>query len=308
MTEYMAKIFITGGAGFIGSHSVDVCVKAGHEVTVYDIRPWSDAVNLHSQKDRITYVEGDILEKGELQEAMKGHTHVLHLAALVSVPESIQDPIRFHDTNVTGTLHVFEVARELDVQRLVYASSAAVYGAQNEVPVTENAQLLPLSPYGLHKVMNELYAELYNSTHGQNFLGLRYFNVYGPRQDSHSPYSGVISIFAERIKNGEPVTVYGSGEATRDFVSVYDVARSNLLALESDARGVCNIGTGVPSSINKVIGVLETLMNTKAKKYHKPNRKGDIQRNYAAVTHAQHLIDFSADDTLEDGLNKMLSI
>lgn len=301
----MANIFITGGAGFIGSHTVDLCVEQGHEVTVYDIRPWGEAVNLHPQKEKIRYIEGDILQYDKLKDAMRGHTHVLHLAALVSVPESIQDPVRFHDTNVTGTLHVFEAAREVGIYKLVYASSAAVYGSETEVPLKEDATLAPLSPYGLHKVMNEEYAELYNNSFGQTFLGLRYFNVFGPRQDPHSPYSGVISIFTEKIRNGEPISIYGDGKATRDFVSVFDVARANLLALLSDASGVCNIGSGEGQTIQEVVTKLERVLDTKARCVFEPERIGDIKHSVSSIAKAQEQIAYQPTLTFTHGLEKM---
>lgn len=302
----MAKIFITGGAGFIGSHTVDLCVKEGQEVTVYDIRPWKDAINLHPQKGHITYVEGDIRNEDALLEAMKGHTHVLHLAALVSVPESLKEPIRFHDTNVNGTLCVFESAKKLRIKKVVYASSAAVYGAQDIMPISEESSLQPLSPYGLHKVINEAYANLYTKVYKQQFLGLRYFNVYGPRQDPHSPYSGVISIFAEKMKRNEPITVYGDGNATRDFVSVFDVARANVLALLSDATGVCNIGTGEAQSIQTVVTTLERVLETTLACTHAPERHGDIRHSVSSIQKAQKELGYTPTLTFEQGLGKMI--
>ncbi len=298
----MAKIFITGGAGFIGSHTVDACLQAGHDVTVYDIKPWSKAVNLEKHGNAFTYIEGHILDNSHLEKSMEGHTHVLHLAAVVSVPRTIEDPLGTHAVNVTGTLNVFECARLVGSKRVVYASSAAVYGNQTVLPITEDSVLLPESPYGAHKAMNDMYARIYNDSYQQSILGLRYFNVFGTRQDPHSPYSGVISIFSERVKSKKPITMYGDGSATRDFISVRDVARANLSALMSSEVGVCNIASGTETSLNELVRTLEVIYERDVECLHEPVRKGDITRSCGSGARARTLLDFSAHDTLEDGL------
>jgi UDP-glucose 4-epimerase len=301
----MANIFITGGAGFIGSHTVDCCVAGGHTVTVYDIKPWAEATNLHECERSLTYVEGDILDIAHLEKSMPGHSHVLHLAAVVSVPRTIEDPVHSHAVNVTGTLNVFECARRAGVPRVVYASSAAVYGAQETVPIREDAILSPQSPYGAHKAMNEMYAHQYTELYGLSTFGLRYFNVYGTRQDPHSSYSGVISIFCEKVEKGEPVTIFGDGSSTRDFVSVHDVAHANIKALMMNQSSVCNIGFGVEISLNELVELIERVEGKTVTRDYKSARIGDIARSCALIERAHTLLDFIPHDSLEDGLRRM---
>jgi nucleoside-diphosphate-sugar epimerase len=234
----------------------------GHQVTVYDIKSWNEAINLHHQHGAITYIQGDILDYELLKTSMSEHSHVLHLAAVVSVQETIENPLHSHAVNVTGTLNVFEAAKASNVTRVVYASSAAVYGKQDAVMMIEDFKCSPLSPYGLHKLMNDEYATLAATLHGQSILGLRYFNVYGSRQSADSPYSGVISIFAAKAAVEAPLVIYGDGSATRDFISVQDVAEANLLALASDAVGYCNIASGIETSINTLIDTIESVIKT----------------------------------------------
>ncbi len=300
------KVFITGGAGFIGSHTVDALCDAGHEVTVYDLKPKHEASNLHGRIDNISYVQGDILDYDRLLEAMKGHTHVLHLAAVVSVQESVDDPVRSHAVNVTGTVQVFEIARHLQIERVVYASSAAVYGMQDIVPVTEDVPLNPQSPYGAQKAMDDMYARIYTELYGQSLMGLRYFNVFGPRQDPKSPYSGVISIFTDRIRNGSSITLYGDGNATRDFVSVHDIAHANVLALEHKGVGVCNIGSGREYTLNELISILELLKGASIEKRFEAPREGDIKRSAASIERANQLLGYTPRVTLEHGLKDLI--
>jgi len=303
----MARIFITGGAGFIGSHTVDLALAEGHEVTVYDLKSWDEATNLHQHQGAIAYIEGDICDYELLKESMAGHSHVLHLAAVVSVQETINDPLHSHAVNVSGTLNVFEAARTNTVKRVVYASSAAVYGKQDEVMMVENFSCAPLSPYGLHKLISDEYATLYSTLYNQSTLGLRYFNVYGSRQTADSPYSGVISIFATRAASAESLTIYGDGSATRDFISVQDVAKANLLALFSDAVGYCNIASGLETSINELIDTIELVMGKSISREYKESRAGDILRSCAATDRAKSQIGFAANINLEQGLTSLLS-
>ncbi len=301
------KVFITGGAGFIGSHTVDECVRDGHTVTVYDLKPWALASNLHGQEGAITYIEGDILNKEQLEASMKGHTHILHLAAIVSVGESIRDPFTSHMVNVTGTINVFEAARHLGITRVVYASSAAVYGNQDTVPIVEEASLAPQSPYGTQKAINDIYARLYTDLYSCSFLGLRYFNAFGPRQDPHSPYSGVISIFSERIRTAMPVTIYGDGTITRDFVSVHDIAAANVLALASNTTGVCNIGSGKECSLHELLTHFESIQGCSVERFLEAPRQGDIARSCASIERATALLGFMPRVTLEHGLAELMT-
>lgn len=301
------RYFITGGAGFVGSHTVDQLVSLGEEVTVYDSKPWEDAHNLHHQENTIRYVEGDICDFEHLKKAMMGHGRILHLAALVSVTQSVEDPRATHDVNVSGTLNVFEAARENGCARVVYASSAAVYGEQSVVPIQESASLKPLSPYGLHKIMNEEYASLYSNIFGLSTMGLRYFNIFGERQDPSSSYSGVISVFTDRLNKGERITIYGDGSATRDFVHVDNIVSANLKALDSNRVGVCNIGTGQETSLLELVETLARLKGAPVDPIFKDTRQGDIVRSCPSVNEAKEVLGYTVVREFEDGLRSLVT-
>jgi UDP-glucose 4-epimerase len=302
----MTRIFITGGAGFIGSHTVEALLRKGNEVVVYDVKPWKEAINLHHLEGKVVYVEGDICQYELLLRSMKGCSQVLHLAAVVAVQETIANPRHAHDVNVSGTLNVFESARQLSIPRVVYASSAAVYGASNDI-LNEDAHCQPLSPYGLHKLINDEYAALFATLHGQSFLGLRYFNVFGPRQDPASPYSGVVSIFRKHVTEKLPVSIFGDGEAVRDFVSVYDVAEANSRALMSEAAGVLNIGSGTTTSINELIAVFEAVTGSAIEKKYLPSRVGDITHSATLIDNATKALQFTPAITLKEGITELLT-
>jgi UDP-glucose 4-epimerase len=301
----MEKVFITGGAGFIGSHTVDALIARGKIVTVFDRKSWSEATNLHHVEGKVSYIQGDICDREVLMEVMKGHTHVLHLAAIVSVPQTIQNPLTTHDINVTGTLNVFDAARLNNVTRIAYASSAAVYGNQSNIPVSEHMSVAPLSPYGEQKAICERYAELYVELYKQSIIGLRYFNVFGQRQDPSSPYSGVITIFKQKASKNETLTIYGDGYTTRDFVYVSDIVEANMLALESESTGVCNIGAGEEVSLREIVSTLETILDTQVKVEYKPQREGDINRSVANIERAHELLGYVPRVSLENGLRNL---
>jgi len=281
----MKKVLITGGAGFIGSHCADLFLAHGYQVGVFDLKTKEEAVNLTHVMDNITYVEGDVRNLAQLTQVLAGYEYVLHLAAIVSVQDSILDPIGTHATNVTGTLNVLQAAVDNDIEHVVYASSAAVYGDTQVVPTPEDAPLLPLSPYGLHKVYNEGYARLYNLQYNLTSTGLRFFNVYGSRQDPGSPYSGVISIFCKKMQEGERPFIYGDGNATRDFIHVSDVAQECLRALQTSECGACvrNVGTGQALTINSLIEHLNTILLTTIEPVFNQARLGDIVHSCAVV-------------------------
>ncbi len=233
-------VLVTGGAGFIGSHSVEALLDAGAEVTVLDNFSAGRRANL-PEHGKLRIVEGDIRDAPSVQRAMTGVDHILHLAAQVSVRASVEAPALSASHNVAGFLNIADAARRPGVLRLVYASSAAVYGAPRVLPLDEGSACEPLSPYGLEKLVNDQYAALFGRLYGTSMLGLRYFNVYGPRQDPASPYAGVISRFASRLASNEPLSVFGDGQQTRDFIFVKDVARANVAALRSKCNGVLNV-------------------------------------------------------------------
>lgn len=302
----MKRILITGGAGFIGSHCVDVFLSAGYEVGVFDIRKRAQAHNIEHALQDITYIEGDVRDVRQLDSVLPMYDYVLHLAAIVSVQESFLHPLDTHHTNVTGMLNVYESAFRNGVTRVVYASSAAVYGDTDVVPTPETVPTAPLSPYGLHKVLNESYGALYAQQFGLQNIGLRFFNVYGSRQDASSPYSGVISIFAQRLEEGVSPVVYGDGSATRDFIHVYDVALACKSAVETPTTEsfVANIGTGIAVSINTLLRSLAEVVAQPQAAVHEPAREGDIVHSCSDSAYAQSELQWKPKVTFTDGLTE----
>jgi UDP-glucose 4-epimerase len=299
-------VLVTGGAGFIGSHSVEALVEDGARVTVLD--------NFSSGKreylprhSSVTVIEGDIRDAATVQDAMRGASHVLHLAAQVSVQASVDDPVSSASHNVTGFLNVANCARRCGAIRFVYASSAAVYGAPKFLPLDETSPCAPTSPYGVEKLIDDQYAQLFAALYGFEALGLRYFNVYGPRQDPRSPYAGVISRFAERLVAKQPLIVFGDGEQTRDFVFVKDVARVNRAALKSVARGVVNVGTGISVSLRELIAMLGRCSGRTPEVRFDPPAPGDIRQSAMRPDRMRAVLQFVPATPLEQGLGALLS-
>ena len=301
------KILVTGGAGFIGSHLVDVLVARGDDVVVFDDLSTGKKENLKNVFDRITFIEGDIADADAIFRATKGVHGIFHHAAVASVPKTIEAPLRAHDVNVTGTLNVLEAARRNAVPRVVYASSCAVYGDTPELPKKENMAKVPKSPYAFHKSAAEEYAKLYTDLFGLETVGLRYFNVFGPRQDPSSPYSGVISIFLERLSNNEPITIFGDGTTTRDFVFVEDVVLANIIALDapSASRQVYNIGTGDEVSLLKVAQTIGTHLGVTPNIQFEEERIGDIKRSVGDTTRARNELSWKPLTSFEKGIERL---
>lgn len=295
------KVLVTGGAGFIGSHTVEALLETGADVRILDNFSSGKRKNLPTHLKLDIYV-GDIRHRQNVAEAMKDRTHVLHLAAQVSVQASIDDPETSCSHNIQGFVNVISAARMFGIKRLVYASSAAVYGIPERVPVAESDPLQPISPYGLEKYVNEQYALLFHSLFGFNSLGLRYFNVYGPRQDPASPYAGVISKFLECVQKRQPLVIFGDGKQTRDFIYVKDIARANVQALQSNLGGVCNVGTGKSTTLLEVVEALSASTKQRLKVDHLPQRSGDIVHSCAVVQQIQERLGFVANCSLADGL------
>jgi UDP-glucose 4-epimerase len=270
-------VLVTGGAGFIGSHTVDALLADGARVTVLDDFSNGKRTNLPGAHARLKVVAGDVRDAAAVRSALDGATHVLHLAAQVSVQASVADPVGSCQQNVVGFLTVLEAARAAGVKRVVYASSAAVYGAPRELPLTEASPVAPISPYGLEKAIDDQYGRLYADLYGLAPLGLRYFNVYGPRQDPRSPYAGVISRWADALAAGAPVRIFGDGTQTRDFVYVGDVAQVNLRALAAAATGVCNVGTGMSVTLLDLLDALERAAGRTAGRCFESPVPGDIR-------------------------------
>ncbi|MBB5019881.1 UDP-glucose 4-epimerase [Chitinivorax tropicus] len=299
-------ILVTGGAGFIGSHSVDALLSAGFSVRVLDNLSSGKLDNL-PKHPRLSFVQADISDAAAVDAAMDGVEAVLHLAAQVSVQASIESPAFSAQSNIAGFINVIEAARKHGVKRLVYASSAAVYGTPAQLPLDETSPTRPLSPYGLEKLINDQYAALYRELHGFSSLGMRYFNVYGPRQDPRSPYAGVISRFIDRLQQQAPLTVFGDGGQTRDFIFVKDVAKANLAALQSSLQGVCNIGTGRSVTLLQMIDSLGQAASRGLQVDHQPARDGDIRESATQVTRMNQSLGVVASVGLIDGLKELVA-
>ncbi|HSW12550.1 MAG TPA: NAD-dependent epimerase/dehydratase family protein [Solimonas sp.] len=301
------RILVTGGAGFIGSHTVEALLRRGWLVRVLDDLSSGHAENLPLHDERLELRIGSILHAPTVERAMQEVQGCVHLAAQVSAALSVEQPAASAERNVLGFINVLEALRAAGVQRLVYASSAAVYGEPCELPLPEEAVAQPTNPYGLEKHVDELYAALYRRLHGISALGLRYFNVYGPRQDPSSPYSGVISRFVERLSAGEVPTVFGDGRQTRDFISVRDVARANLAALDSDYCGVCNVATGRRSDLLEMLRILGDCIGAACRPQFAPARAGDIRDSCGDDRRMRRVLGLSARHGLEEGLAQLVA-
>jgi UDP-glucose 4-epimerase len=299
------RVLVTGGAGFIGSHSVEALLADGAHVSVLDNFTSGKRKNL-PEHPQLSVIDGDIRDTSAVDKALVGISHVLHLAAQVSVPASVTDPLGSSQHNISGFLKVLDGARRAKVSRFVYASSAAVYGAPEHLPLDETSPVEPLSPYGLEKSINDQYAALYHKLYSLSSLGLRYFNVYGPRQDPSSAYAGVISRFASAITKGDPLRVYGDGGQTRDFIFVKDVARLNVNALKSTATGVCNIATGHSVTLLELIDALAKCAARTPVIEHAPPAIGDIRHSSASPRKMLEQLDPPAMTPLADGLKQLL--
>jgi UDP-glucose 4-epimerase len=303
------RVLVTGGAGFIGSHLVTALVTEGATVRVLDNLSSGSRDNLRGLPAEL--IEGDIADWEQVQAAMAGCDLVFHQAALVSVPYSIEDPLSTYRTNVTGTFNVFEAARQADIRRVVYASSSAVYGNLPDLPKREETRLAAISPYAATKQMNEVLAGSYTVSYGMELVGLRYMNVFGPRQDPSSPYSGVLSIFCQGAINGRQCTIYGDGEQTRDFIFVADVVRANLLSSRVAASrlppaAVFNVGRGEQTSLNQIVDMLIELTNKRFPIVYGEERPGDIKHSVADTHQARALLDFTAQTSVLEGLRQTL--
>lgn len=297
-------VLVTGGAGFIGSHTVERLLELGASVRVLDNFSSGRAANLpsHGQLDSVA---GDVRDIGAVERALEGIDHVLHLAAQVSVTASVADPVASCQTNVVGFLNVLDAARRRNVKRLVYASSSAVYGLPRSDASGETAPPGPISPYGLEKLVDDQYGGMYSRLYGVSSLGLRYFNVFGPRQDASSPYSGVISVFMHRLRQREPLTVFGDGGQTRDFVYVGDVAEINARALDSRLEGICNVGTGHAVTLLELVGLMGKTAGRPAEVIQLPERPGDIRHSRADNTRLREQFQFNDFTSVAAGLERL---
>jgi UDP-glucose 4-epimerase len=295
---------VTGGAGFIGSHLVEGLRAAGWSVRVLDDFSTGRAANLAAVSDRAELVRGDVRDSEVVAKAVRDVDVVFHLAAIPSVPRSVADPLSTHSVHVDGTLRVLEASRRCGVRRVVYASSSAVYGDAPGLPKAESMAPAPRSPYALHKQIGEELCRLYTQLYGLETVALRYFNVYGPRQDPRSEYSAVIPRFIGACLNGEPADVCGDGSQTRDFVMVRDVVRANLLAAGAPAAAgsVCNVAAGIRTSVKTLLELIQQATGTAHPPRYVPPRDGDLRDSLASLERAGELIGYRPAVDLREGL------
>lgn len=302
----MTTAVVTGGAGFIGSHLTEHLLQIGHTVRVIDDLATGSRDNLASfaADPRFSLFVQSVTDLARLQHAFAGAELVFHHAALPSVPLSIKDPLRVHEVCVTGTLNVLLAARAVGVRRVVYVSSSAVYGDNQQAVQREDAPLLPISPYGAAKLAGEQYCHAFTASYGLETVCLRYFNVFGPRQDPTSDYAAVIPIFIRKMLAGEAATIYGDGEQTRDFVHVGNVVRANVLAAAAPEAvgGVFNIGVGEPISLNQLAAALNSVLGCDLAPTYAPVRQGDIRHSCADISRARDILDYTPTISLADGL------
>jgi nucleoside-diphosphate-sugar epimerase len=305
----MYHCLVTGGAGFIGSHLVDELLRQGYQVRVLDNLSTGHLHNLAETQPHIEFIEGDIRDRACLDRAVEGIDYIFHLAAMVSVPESLQKPIEAEMINAVGTLALLSAASEAQVKRLIFSSTCAVYGDEQTLPKTETMLPQPKSPYAISKLTAEHYCLMFNVTTALETVVLRNFNVYGPRQDPSSVYSGVISIFVDHLSQQNRPFIFGDGEQTRDFIYVEDVVKANLVAAESAgaAGRVFNIGTGRPHSINTLFDHLTSLLNVQLSPIYRPERAGDIRHSVGDIRTANRVMGWTWQVPFEEGLLKLTS-
>ena len=300
----MSIYLVTGGAGFIGSNIVEELVNQGARVRVIDNFSTGHLENLRPFRNRVDFRELDICNLADLKKAVEGVDYILHQAAMPSVPRSVIDPIGSHNADVTGTLHVLWAAKETGVKRVVYAASSSAYGDSEQLPKEEAMRVSPISPYGLMKYMGEEYCQLFSSLYGLETVSLRYFNVFGPRQDPNSQYSGVLSRFITAMLSGQRPVIFGDGEQSRDFTYVSNVVQANLLACHSSkAIGkVFNVACGDRITLNRVVEILNRLLGSHLEPIYEPTRTGDIKHSMADITLAKVNLKYIPTVGFEEGL------
>jgi len=302
----MAMYLVTGGAGFIGSHIAEALVERGDSVRVLDDLSTGTMENLAGIGNRIEFIEGDIRDLATCRRAVEGAGTVFHEAALASVVRSVADPLLNDAINVRGTLNMLVAAKDAGVRNFVLASSSAVYGDDPSMPKVEGREGKPLSPYGVSKFVGEKYAQVFHALHGLNAVALRYFNVFGPRQDPASEYSAVIPLFITKMLRGERPTIYGDGGQSRDFIFVGDVVRANLAAAASDAAAgeALNVACGVATTVNGLLEAVNDALGTRIEAVHDAPRPGDIVHSTADASKARRLIGFAPSLSFLEGLKE----
>lgn len=300
----MSVMLVTGGAGFIGSHISERLLELGHEVRILDNFSTGRRENLSSFEDAIEVVEGDIRDASCVERAVKGVEVVFHEAALASVPRSVADPVTSNEVNVTGTLNLLVASRDAGVRRFVYASSSSVYGNSPEQPKRESMVPSPESPYAVSKLAAENYCRVFSSLYGFECVSLRYFNVFGPRQDPGSQYSAVVPLFVTALFEGRPPVIYGDGEQSRDFTYVANVVDANLLAMSAEgaAGEAFNIACGGTCTVNELFSRLQADAGTSLTAEYVDPRPGDVKHSFADISKAERLLGLAPVVSVEDGL------
>ena len=302
----MARFLVTGGGGFIGGHLVHHLLERGDEVRVIDDFSTGRRENIADIAGDIELIERDISNLAAIKPAFAGVDYVLHQAAIPSVPRSLADPVRSHEANCTGTLNVLIAARDAGVKRVVQASSSSVYGSNPDLPKVETMRPLPISPYAATKLMQEAYASAFYASFGLETVSLRYFNVFGPRQDPKSQYAAVIPIFCTLLLEGKPPTVYGDGEQSRDFTYVDNVVQANLSAALADAGAgqAFNIACGERLSLNQLLDKLRPMLDRDIEAVYEEARAGDVKHSLADISAAREVIGYDPQVDFDDGLGR----
>ena len=300
------RYLVTGGAGFIGSNVVDELLRRGHSVVVLDDLSTGNEENLAGVRSAIDLRIGSVIDLATVQSACVDVDYVIHLAARTSVPKSVKDPLETNSVNIDGTLNVLVAARDAKVRRFVYAASSAAYGETPTLPKIESMPAEPISPYGVTKFVGELYAQVFGRVYGLENASVRYFNVFGPRQDPTSQYSGVLSRFMLAILKGEPLVIYGDGEQSRDFTFIDNIVDETLRACEAPGASgkVFNGGTGTRVSLNEVAKLLEKIAGKKIQTKYEPPRDGDIRDSQADISLARKILGYTPCVLFEEGLRR----
>lgn len=303
----MRKVVITGGAGFIGSHLAEALAGGGYHVTALDDLSTSNSENIAelSSQDNVDFVEGSVTDLPLLQRLFQGVDYAFHLAAISSVSRSIDAPAATHEVNITGTLNVLLAARNNRVKKVIHASSCSVYGDTPALPKREDMLPNPQSPYSVTKLAAEHYGQVFSQVYGLPTICLRYFNIYGPRQDPYSEYAAVIPNFIKKVSQGEAPIIFGDGDQTRDFTFVKDVVAASILSAESSASGIFNIGNGESTTINELAHLIIKLVGSTVTPIYQSPRPGDIRHSLADISRARKF-GYNPKYNLEEGLKETI--
>ena len=302
----MASFLVTGGAGFVGSHLVEELLHRGEQVRILDNFSTSKRENIETFLDNVELIEGDIRSYHTVREAVDGMEIIYHQGALPSVPRSVKDPLTTNEVNVAGTLNVLDAGRDAGVKRVVFASSSSVYGANQEIPKREEMLPMPISPYAVSKLTGEKYCEVFSHIYGLETVALRYFNVFGPRQDPQSSYSAFIPRFIVGIAEGRELTIYGDGSHSRDFTYVSNVVAANLKAAvaEGVSGQVFNVACGSKLTLNDAVEIIRRALGTEGHVKHGPPAPGDVPHSLADITRAREKLGYEPLVPAEEGLRR----